>query len=954
MEQYARHDLDFKDFELKRKVGLESISGHRAEWDENESTTMAQLGEVRNGGSMNANSVLESFRNKNNKAKPSTAIKEVLQKNVQQYDPSRDPPLWFEKICELEGVTEAETMIVQSEIMHSETQMMQVWSKEARGLIVLKAEESSLRDFEVLEELQNRTNEIERQEILSNVGMSSLAGILNKTERKNVLGKNKGVSIRKEHEQLASMERTRHEIIDNYFKRSSVRNSELISTFREGPAMLKQFGGLLENTCNNLVQNNKSRLLEELHKHGVDVGRSRANDATNKLYRKVLLNSLDKSKNIYLDHGELTMVHIPSTDWGYVFATAGPWKIKRYDKSMVETLTKEALLQLDTNASSGHDALKNLARVLDAVQVGVSNLYKTATEFPRKSKQVLQDRLDSLGIHIDGPETSLLKIKQDGMIKEAVKEVILKTLARLQYHGRFYFEVHPHTVPTRSLSYYDEDIDKSSKVECSFEFTNDTFVVGLSFDTLSCAGFPGNDASSFGFCSDGSVWHNGERRSFTGDWSQAKVVGVLMDLNLGNISLFIDCEDEGAAFGVNSSTYGLEEQTRQGEIIRKESLIPAFATKPNPVQVTKDKTLAVEKTEEDTDSDDSEEWIVDDDAHCISMSVNFGGYAFSRLPPESLSCDSYLTFSQEKGKEDAIATLKVAVNHQVQVEEYRTRISFFNSMQNDRVASWSNYPPMAYRQDSSASVIQRMIRRFLGRKWRTTVMKKEDLAIRLLQRNIRIFLPLQRLQKILAVRNVQRMWRGRKARELFRTAVRFGIHPDELSRQATKLQASYRGHVSKVQMKIKQVAIQNQVTKLIESASHIQSKWRNHKRIAEKKRYGVILKFVLKIQKKWRGMISRQNLIARFGEDRVKELEQLGKGVLNSRKRKQASIHIQRIWRGHADRTYAAMRHYVFNKSARAIQRRWKVYNICKMVDSICDAGSALAVKYFLRGMKVI
>ncbi|GBG23938.1 Hypothetical Protein FCC1311_001572 [Hondaea fermentalgiana] len=606
------------------------------------------------------------------KGRESMSRKSLSRRTTQEFDAAHHVPLWFEKICELEGATETESL-QQTEIKKNETHMMRKWSEEARALVDAKVEENKLRDISELEDLQRRNEELDREGVMSWIGVEALSTIINPTERRVLAARSKSSRPQNERQVLEGLYQQKRELVSGYFQRSRMREAELSSSLQEGQAMLRRFGELLKSTCDNMISNNQSRLLEELHRHGVEAGRLRATDAASKLHRKISLNHLDRHQSVIFQHADATMLRLPSQErflWGYAHASDGPWRVRRYDKGMVREIMRVTAEQINAEHASAIDVLRLLAKVLDAIQEASEmdvKLHKQVIETPRRARELIQTRLDALGIAIDVNGTSrLTKLRSELDIKTAAQQILAKTAGRVDYHGRFYFEIHAHKLSVAGLPSYqsplssgpdatddadiplglfslhveqprgrlsisalqqnepnepaaDAETAASQNVPCAPENDDavselnsqstedetdaflrllerksssmsaedldyeeqdtDQWMIGVSFDTLQCNGFPGNDDTSFGLRSDGTLWHAGKCRSFCADLSDETVVGLLIDLNVGSLTPFVGGASLGVAFGVGSRAYSAEDQARQGARLREEHLIPAFALK---------------------------------------------------------------------------------------------------------------------------------------------------------------------------------------------------------------------------------------------------------------------------------------------------------------------------------------------------------------------------------------
>ena len=1183
----AADDLRFKEYELARRVGLESISSHRAEaGDAGVGGTHLQLGDGARGAALGLLDGGSAAHDAGGGALPHVGVRTSLGKFARQrYDSLaqgasvpgshlqeqqaqgrqaklHDTPLWFEKVKELEGVTEAETLIVQSEVLLNETQLMRLWSREAQGLVAIKAEESSVRDASDVQELQQRCDDLEREGIVELLGAEALAAVINPGERRAGIARSKGSRVKGERQLLVSLESRRREMMQSYFRRASARQADLRSTFSEGVGMLTRFGELLQSTCANMTQNNKGRLLEELHKHGIDVGRVKASDATNKLHRKILLNALDRSECVALLHGELTAARKPSkhASWGYCFATDGPWRVKRYDKELVRAVTRAALEHLAAEHVQVFDMWRALAKVLDASQVGgESPLHETVVKDPQRCRDVLQLRLSQLGLAVNvGGVTALQRLRTDNEVRSAVRQVVDKVNARLEYHGRFYWETHFHSIAASELPFFSQDRDEapggasnggannsssngggannsgrsngkgprpdvdetileadeeepvegrpddeddadevdlpqheadgsgppppqharsltaqagSSEAEQPEHSDSsvglirsyvepadhDMWMIGVSTDTLKCRCFPGDDATSMGLRSDGSVWFDGKPHRFSQPLHHHGVIGMLLDLNVGSISVFSGPTLLGVAFGVDAKAFGPQQQLRQAEMIRSGHLIPGVALKGSAMEMRRVQAKARELEEarqresearrdrgrfgsnrrgepDEDEPDEDEQSSSDEDEHDLfddegdqeaqariaaeqaladtevkmpALTVNFGGYSFSALPPQTLSCDSYLSFATEAKEEEQKARFESEFRAKLgksgggtnsgsssgslsdllalsgpprspgtaasllspaededgdevrgggnsSSSEQRSKIAFMNEMQYALPHSWSTFPPQAYRVGSSANCLQRAARRFLAKRWRQREMVNQAVAASMVQRRARVVLPLWRKRKDRAARLLQRVWRGHRSRVQMKLAVRYGHRPKRIQEAVIKLQAAIRRVLAVRRVWRRLCAVQVEVHRLRACARKVQRCFRAHRQHLDIDHTRRRQRAAVDMQRLARGRAARAAVAARFSPQAQAMLLRRGRAITQAARRNRAARLLQRLWRGKADRDYARMRKVAYTNSATIVQRAWASYKIKCHVNSTCDAGVAWAVKQLLKGFKAI
>lgn len=129
---------------------------------------------------------------------------------------------------------------------------------------------------------------------------------------------------------------------------------------------------------------------------------------------------------------------------------------------------------------------------------------------------------------------------------------------RLHTYARFYFEVHA------------PPCDDQSRPKWVIGFARQNSRVHLAV--------PGRNATSFGICSDGTALYNSEVVEYSPPLLRDRVVGVLIDLAAGSISLV-----NGAgvllppAFGLGCRVKSRQQRHAEAAVIRAAPLVPVLA-----------------------------------------------------------------------------------------------------------------------------------------------------------------------------------------------------------------------------------------------------------------------------------------------------------------------------------------------------------------------------------------
>ena len=148
--------------------------------------------------------------------------------------------------------------------------------------------------------------------------------------------------------------------------------------------------------------------------------------------------------------------------------------------------------------------------------------------------------------------------------------------------------------------------------------------------------------------------------------------------------------------------------------------------------------------------------------------------------------------------------------------------------------------------------------------------------------------------------------------------------------------------------------VDRKVQVLLRASLRIQRQWRSHRALLEQRHLERAGACVGLVQRVWRGHHARNQLAARHSPEVRERLSRLGAGAVRAWKQSLAAVQLQRVWRGSADRSYAAMRRVAFYNSAVVLQRAWLSYKIVCSINALCDDGPGAAVKKFLRQLKTI
>eukprot|EP00163_Fabomonas_tropica_P002927 TRINITY_DN1239_c0_g1_i5.p1 TRINITY_DN1239_c0_g1~~TRINITY_DN1239_c0_g1_i5.p1 ORF type:complete len:377 (+),score=39.32 TRINITY_DN1239_c0_g1_i5:657-1787(+) len=283
---------------------------------------------------------------------------------------------------------------------------------------------------------------------------------------------------------------------------------------------------------------------------------------------RVLLNALDCSPLLRLTDNDTKVIHLDEVQlqpsWAWIRATRAPWKVKRNDYSLIKGMLEDALDDI-MHARNKSVIIRTIARFLDAIHP-THKLHAQVLTHPETAVEVCDRRLQELGYTILGG--SLLRHRHESALRIAAEDVLKQLRRHLDKYDRFYFEVEPPPVSP--------------------------WVIGFTTDATVNSEFPGQSGKCFGFMSTGQVAFDQERKTYCAPFLNTKVVGVLIDVKDGCVSLFADGKSLGPGFGSTCKLWGEDQGRMHADWVRNKELIPVFALLgPSPVTMKRGKKSTV-------------------------------------------------------------------------------------------------------------------------------------------------------------------------------------------------------------------------------------------------------------------------------------------------------------------------------------------------------------------------
>ncbi|KAJ3197485.1 hypothetical protein HK101_003183 [Irineochytrium annulatum] len=722
--------------------------------------------------------------------------------------------------------------------------------------------ESKLKGYKDLNELQHLTEKIRMDEDMAIVEMETVLAIINTGMRKQILRNHLMAHMTDEKEMSATFQQHKDEFSQYIWKRRINAKRELRQLFQSG------LGDLVSDAAiEGLLLFQKINMVR-LCKDAIQWGLCDEDDVAGRL-----------------EFGIQPVDGKPLKEsWHCVYGNQGPWAARLVGRGMMTAMVTQSLEQLyEVRDTDNFSFVNAIARLLDLVHP-THQLQANVLAYPLHASSVLKRRLLALRYDI-APLT-----EDHGVIDQKSAVMIVKQMVlRLRREQEFYYEFsYPNNFPWR-IGY-----TMASKA---------TFGDNLRY--------PGQDEISFGFGSDGKVFHRGfDRHYFTVSPTEAfftgtKTCGVLVDLYGGTMSLVIDGQVLSPAFGRGSS-FSPEEQEAQVKDMQSTVLIPMVA-----VFVT-----------EKTDLQDKPMFI-----------CNFGrsSFAVNNLP--ATSCDVSCSLEIKRGVE-ATSIIDPYSNEgkerMSQDEEERLQMAaeknyYRVTLQNETVHSFSQFPPNIYRRSLACTKIQRAWRRHRGRRQRIKLREEQYQAATLIQRLARRRLRKIRFIKDEAAARIQRNWRRRLFVWIALMRCIYQQPIPELHRAAAVIQTKWK-HWSMFRNSPIAKRYNARIEDIIKAVNRIIEWWRPLcKRITHQKQMREKNAAACEIQRVFRGFRLRQLI----RPDIRQRLQALGASVTRHRAelfRVRSAYVIQKAWRNYVSRKVRSDKIRTRNRAGAKIQAFWKGY----------------------------
>ncbi|KAJ3016068.1 hypothetical protein HKX48_004246 [Thoreauomyces humboldtii] len=769
--------------------------------------------------------------------------------------------------------------------------------------------EARLRGSLDLEDLRRLTENSKQEDEMALISMEAIVSIVNFSARKQILRERLMKRMTDEKELASALQAHRDQFAQFIWKRRVAARKEMKSLFQTGPGMIARFGDLIADSTLESLQSFERVNWARLCKDKIAAGVCIEEDVPGYFLRKLFLvapivhadvavhpNRLEVHLTVLPDDGSAptptpasttATPSSPQSEWGCIYATAGPWRARLMSRPTIRELVKQTHDQVAglRSQSDTYSFVHLLSRLVDAVHPS-HQLPAAVLANPGTASSIIRRRMVALGYKsVGGGPDETTPLEADHVLA-----AITQISNRLQREHRFYFEF---SAPDRT-----------------------SWRVGLSAAKLinasAHARYPGDDAESFGFTSSGQIYYKGVAHPHVTIEEDSmyfmgfRTWGIVVDVYEGRISLVVDGVQQAPGFGAGAAAFDKATQKRQRNVILSSELIPTFA-----LQVTEPGAAYAESPQ---------------------IRVNFGNNPFLR-EIDATACGDILKAGRSDQAVDNTSIIDRAgegTDGTDQEDEDRLRTSLDKASFRVNLAvegqrSFSQFPPSIYRRSLACTRIQRAWRRMRGRKMRQKIREEQYLAATLIQLVARKKLKRLRALKNEAAAIIQRNWRRKKFIWLALMRCIYQQPIPELHRAATVIQQKWRNwHM----FKNSPIAARYnaKIEDLAKAVNTIISWWRPlHQKLSEVKRLREKYQAARNIQRVWRGYSLRQLL----RPDLRRRLRDLGESVARHREdllRIHGAYIIQSGWRSYLHKRVRAEKVRTRHRAAARIQALWKGY----------------------------
>eukprot|EP01137_Pigoraptor_chileana_P015636 Opistho-2@5265 len=704
---------------------------------------------------------------------------------------------------------------------------------------------------------------------------------------------------------------------------SKIREKERTSLFREGNMLVSRMGDLIAENSRNNIRRYLERGWSTLHENGVAGGRIRAQDAAlNRFHRKLTLDPFDVIAPLCLSEDNLEMdFRIPATQgpaessaWRVVRATDGPWVVRENSKPLMLEMLTVARRTMET-VTSGFVAGKLLPRIVDAVHPSSSSpLHPRVMSQPTGFMETIERQLRSLGYHVT---PSLAETGDRLESRTTCLDVIGQLEGSLLRTMRYYFEI---------------DAQENKGLS---SLPRATWAVGFTIDAGHLPErFPGSDKLSFGFISDGTIWHNKKQYKYTDAFPQRCTIGVVVDMYFGYAALSINGTELVAAFGAGAVAFDVREQDRQSELLKASHVLPVFAI--NGAIVSGNAPVTDRRKSYRPMDETNTPASMDAGVSQLSLRVNFGA-SFKFFPkdasasiriPSIASADTARVGEYQRRAKEVISVpnAKEEMAAELSAQGATTRKQqYMNSLQFQRQRCFSSFPRAVHRRVAAAFRIQRAWRRYKGRQLLRKMKETQNRAARIIQRNVRAILPKILKKKNNAALVIQRNWRRVVAMRLLKICKKYRRALHQLDLKAKVIQRAFRTYLAinnspvKKAQRIRQRQMENASIRIQRWIRPILARRREAFYLSKRVEAAIV------IQSVYRGHLLRR-LLRPDLRDRLKAL-----GISIARRRRDLLRHkaayvLQRSWRRYMCVKVYRLKSETARKAATRIQSAWRGY----------------------------
>ena len=218
---------------------------------------------------------------------------------------------WYDAVAHGEPgthITDAETTITQSSILHQETQFIRSFATHARKLADLHLEQSMSKEHAQVHHMSHQTQRLVDQISTTALTSDCVAAIINRAERGALKENLRTRSVRRGKDVLDTALANRKTVLKEIYNRRMSRRQSLDDAFTLGRDLMARMTRVLQACSDRLAHHEQLELLDTMHSTGLMVGRASNHEGVSMLHSKTALTMEMTHYTMEIFDGGLTVI----------------------------------------------------------------------------------------------------------------------------------------------------------------------------------------------------------------------------------------------------------------------------------------------------------------------------------------------------------------------------------------------------------------------------------------------------------------------------------------------------------------------------------------------------------------------------------------------------------------------------------------------------------------------